>query len=382
MRRALALVAVMAPAQAGADRDSWSVTGEAGAELDSNVQRVETGPDLGTTPVTSAVWRFGVRTEGRGIAGGGRYVAALSDLTRVVNDPTVQVENVTLLAGDLRWMHALGERPVSLGVGVVAADALPLSDPIGARTFSNIGADALLAAHAGDERRLLLAVGGRSFSYKPGSHGDGTDHDYDWSGPTASARLDVIPWQAPGGARSLELAFTAGFEARAYDGLAFVNACTPGSPPDPGCSSPIPSIARRDRFQRVGVEATWVGKRLAAIGYQLVVIDSNSFGQSLVRHRATASLTSPLPGDVYGTLLAILQIDKYLDGLVVGDIQLRDFANIENENSSSLQLRLGKKLSSAWSLEGRAAIWRSLGSTAMNIKYERELIYGGIVYSR
>ena len=379
MRRAVAAVAVLASASARAD--SWSVTAEAGAELDDNVQRVETGPGLDTAPVTSSVARFGVRTEGRGTVADGRYVVALSDLTRVVADPTVQVENVTLLAGDVRWMHALGERPVALGLGLVGADALPLSDPIGARTFSNIGADALLSARGGEDKRLLLAVGARSFAYKPGAHGDGSDHDYDWTGPVASARLDLVPWQDAAGARSFELALTAGFEARAYTGLAFVNACPPGAPPDPGCSSPTPSLARRDRFQRVGIEATWVGKQVAEIGYQLIVIDSNSFGQSLVRHRATASITSGLPWELYGTLLAILQIDRYVDGLVVGDIQLRDFANIENENSSSLQLRIARKLSASWSLETRAAIWRNIGSTTMDLKYERELIYGGIVYA-
>jgi hypothetical protein len=380
MRRAVTAVAVLA-SSASSRADTWSVTAEAGAELDDNVQRVETGPGLTTPPVTSSVARFGARTEGRGTAADGRYVVALSDLTRIVADPTVQVENVTLLAGDVRWMHPLGERPVALGLGVVGADALPLSDPIGARTFSNVGADALLSARGGEDKRLLLAVGARSFAYKPGAHGDGSDHDYDWTGPVASVRLDLVPWQDTTGARSFELALTAGFEARAYAGLAFVNACPPGAPPDPKCSSPTPSLLRRDRFQRVGIEATWVGKQVAAIGYQLIVIDSNSFGQSLVRHRATASITSGLPGGLYGTLLAILQIDRYVDGLVVGDIQLRDFANIENENSSSLQLRIARKLSASWSLEVRGAIWRNIGSTTMDLKYERELIYGGIVYA-
>src|SRR6266702_824265 len=106
MRRAPALVVATLGAVAPVARaapDTWTLTGEAGAELDTNVQRVETGPGRGTSAVTSAVARFGVRTDGRGAAGGGTYVLALSDLTRVVSDPSVQVENVTLLAGDVRW---------------------------------------------------------------------------------------------------------------------------------------------------------------------------------------------------------------------------------------------------------------------------------------
>jgi hypothetical protein len=373
MRRALVAALILAPSLAGADR--WVVTGEAGGEVDTNVQRIETGPGISTPPVESAVLRFGLRAEGRGPAQGGTYVASLSNLTRVVSDSTVSVEDVTLLAGDLRWTHPLGERPVAAGVGVIAADALPLADTIGARTFSNIGADALLAARDGDNKRMLLAVGGRSFEYKP-------DHTFDWSGPTASLRIDYVPWQSPGGARSLELALTAGVEARAYNSPAFAGACAPGSPPDPSCSSPTPTIERRDRFQRVGIDATWIGKQVFSAGYQLVVIDSNSYGQSLARHRATASVTSALPGDTFITVLGILQIDRYLDGLVVGDVNQHDFVNIEDENRSSLQVRLGKKLSPEWSLEARAAIWRNLSSSAMDLSFARELVYGGVVYSK
>jgi hypothetical protein len=304
--------------------------------------------------VTSSVFRFGARAEGHGKLAGGTYFLTVSDLTRVVGDPSVSIENVTLLAGDARWLHPLGDKPVSLGAAVAGSDALPLSDPIGARTFAIGGGDALLSAHAGD-RRFLLAVGGRTFEYKP-------DHSFDWSGPTASARLDLIPWQEVGGARELDLAFTAGFEDRLYTAAALADACPPGAPPDPSCASPVPSLERRDRFARAGFELTWVGKQVASVGYQASVIDSNSYGQSLVLHRVTGSITTALPGGLFGTLLAILQIDRYLDGLVVGDIQLRDFVNIEDENVSSLQARLAKQLSPGWSLEARAAIWKNLGS--------------------
>ena len=372
MRRALLLVAVLAARARG---DSWTVTGEAGGELDTNVQRVETGPGLTTTPVSSPVARFGVRADGRGDAAGGTYVLGLSDLTRVVSDDTVQVENVTLLAGDLRWMHAIGERPVALGFALIGADALPISDPIGARTFSNAGGDVLLSARDGDTKRLLVAVGARDFVYKP-------DHTFDWVGPTASARLDLVLWQPSGGTRSLELAIAAGFEARAYDSYALVDTCPPGSPPDPSCSAAT-TQKRSDRFERAGAELTYFGKPTATVGYQLIVIDSNSYGQSLARHRATASVTVGLPGDVYATALGILQIDRYLDGLVIASDQLmRDFANIEDESSSSLQLRLAKKLSSSWSLEARAAVWKNLGSSTMDLSYERELVYGGVVFSK
>ena len=60
MRRvALGLLLTCARASAG----NWAVTGEGGAELDTNVQRVETGPGLDTQAVAAAVVRLGARAE-------------------------------------------------------------------------------------------------------------------------------------------------------------------------------------------------------------------------------------------------------------------------------------------------------------------------------
>ncbi|HUJ62183.1 MAG TPA: hypothetical protein VLX92_26935 [Kofleriaceae bacterium] len=377
MRRAVAppVLASVLAIGALARADTWTVTGEAGSEVDTNVQRVETGPGLPDQAVTAPVARVGARLDGSGKLLGGGFSLAASDLTRVVPDGTVPVENVTLLGGDLRWMHPLGDRPVALGVGATAADALPLSDPIGDRTFSNLGADVLLQVHDDQDRRLLIAVGGRSFVYKP-------DHEFDYTGPSANARLDLVLWQSPARTRSLELAATVGFEARGYDSVALVNACSAGAPPDPSCTAATTRL-RSDRFQRAGVDLTWSGHQIISLGYRATVIDSNSFGQSLVMHRVTGSVTSALPWSLYGTLLGVLEIDQYVDGLVVSIDTLRpDFANIDDENRSSLQLRLARQLSKGWSVEGRAAIWRNLAKSSMELAYRRELISVGVLYVR
>src|SRR5438874_2979940 len=138
MRRA-ALLVMLAGAPASAE--PLGVTAEAGGEVDTNVERVETGPGLGTHAITAPVMRFGVRADHHGRAQGGTYVFGISDLTRIVDDDAASVENITLLAGDVRWLHPLGDRAIAAGFGLTAADALPLSDPVGARTFSNLGAD-------------------------------------------------------------------------------------------------------------------------------------------------------------------------------------------------------------------------------------------------
>lgn len=364
----------MLVAARGAHADS-QVTAEAGAELDDNVQRVETGPGLDTTRVASWVMRFGARVEYKGKVLGGNAALHLSDLTRIVSESDVAVENVTALAANARWVHALPDRPVALGGSVTAIDALPLSDAVGARTFRNLGADAILGLRGSDDRALTLAVGLRDFTYKP-------DHDFDWRGPSATARFDFVLWQTPSKTKSLELVANAGFEARTFESVALVKACPPFAPPDPNCIAAT-DLERRDRYQRIGTELTWIGKQVAAIGYQLTLIDSNSFGQSLARHRASASGTVQLPGKLYGTLLATLQIDQYLDGLVVRrDLQQQQFTNVEDENRSSVQLRVGRRLVGEWSVEGRGAIWRNIAGGSMQLDFRRELVYFGLVYGR
>jgi hypothetical protein len=362
---------------APAAADPWTVAAEAGAELDSNVQRVETGPGLPTSAVATGVMRFGARVDYRSKLAGGATALGVSDLTRVVADDAVSVENVTVLAANARWLHPIAERPVLLGVAATAIDALPLSlsDTIGARTFRNLGADALLVLRGGEERSLTLGVGVRDFVYKP-------EDDFDWSGPVANARLELVLWQAPSKTKSLEVVTTLGFEARSFGSIALVNDCAPDAPTDPGCTAPT-DLPRRDRYQRMGVELTWVGRQVAAIGYQLVLIDSNSFGQSLARHRVTASGTMALGAKFYATLLATLQLDQYLDGLVVRrDLQSQEFANVEDENRSSVQLRVARSISTQWAIEGRAAIWRNVAGGAMELDFQRELVYLGLVYGK
>jgi hypothetical protein len=324
------------------------------------------------------VLRVGLRADHKDSAFGGVYSLALSDLTRVAGNRDVSSEDVALLTGDLRWLHPLGERPVSAGIGLSAADAFPLDDQYGARTFANLGADVLVQAHSGEDHRLTLGFGARKFVYKPPTM---PVHLFDWSGPAANARLDLILWQPAGHTRSLELATTFGFEARTYEATAFVNTCSPGSPAAPQCTAST-DLPRHDRAARAGVELTWVGSVVAALGYQLTVIDSNSFGNSFARHRITGSTTFSF-GKTYVSLLATLQIDQYLDGLLVlRDLQHADYTNIEDENRSSAQLHIARKVSTDWSIECRAAYWRNLTGDSMDLAFSRLLVYGGVVYNR
>jgi hypothetical protein len=374
----LALGALAGIGVAGAD-PKMSVTAEGGAEIDSNVQRLETGPGLTTERVAAPVARLGAKLARADRALGGAYALAVGALSRTVlsGDPDLSPENAVLLSGDLRWMRPLGERGVSAGLGVVAVDALPITDELGARTFRTLGGEGLLALRGGDQRTLTLAVGGRDFVYRA----DPT-HRYDWRGPTASVRLDVTLWERDQGARSVELSALLGFEARAYAGPANASACPEDMPrTDEECYAGT-SLRRSDRFQRGGLELTWTGRFVAAAAYQLSVTDSNSYGQSIVRHRVTLSATTNLPWRLYGTALATLQIDTYPDGLPVErDLVTQTFTTLDDENRSSLQVRIARHVARAWAIEGRGAIWRNLGGQ-LDTEFRRAVLYAGAVYSR
>jgi hypothetical protein len=372
MRRA-ALALVMATGHA-ASASPWTVSLEGGAEADSNVERVETGTGLDIAPIAAAVGRLGGRLEHADRLAGGAYAFNLSGLGRyVLGNDAASPENVALIAGDLRWLHPVGDRPVSVGFALTGADAIAITDPIGNRTFRNLGGDALLLIRPSDERKLTLALGGRDFVYKP-------DRQFDWTGPVASARLDLVLWQAAGQTKTFELAGTAGFEARTYNGNAFADSCAIGEAQAPTCFAPT-TIVRRDRVQRVGVELTWVGDFVAALGYQVTVVDSNSYGQSLVRHRATLSGTTELFWGIFATGLVTLQIDRYLNGLLVqSDFQHTSFTNLEDENRSSIQVRLARPITSTISAEMRGAIWRGIGDS-MSDEFGRELLYAGLIYT-
>jgi hypothetical protein len=377
MRRA-ALSALVVPGILGmvttASADPWEVTMETGAEADTNVERTETiaGSSMNER-IAAPVGRIGARIDHRDRVLGGTYVFGLSGSARLVANAKTKPENVMLYAGDARWLHPLGDRPLAAGIHITAADAFAITGGTGDRTFRNLGADALLALESGEDRRLTFSIGGRDFSYKPG-------HEFDWRGPVADARLDVVLWQTSGKTKSLELTTTIGFEERTYASNALADVCPPDMPTSYPCSAGT-SLIRRDRYQHAGFELNWVDKIVATVGYQLTVIDSNSYGQSLVRHRIMASGTIEFVDKWFGTATATLQLDQYPDGaLVEENLQNQQFTNLEDENRSSLQVRIARELSAAWSLETRGAVWRNIGNTG-TASFRRELLYAGVIYS-
>ena len=368
---AVGILGMLGPARA-AWAGPWTLTMEGGAEADTNVARVETGAGL-SDRVAAPVGRAGARIGHRDQLLGGAYMLALSGLGRWVASGKVDNESVMLYAGDARWLHPISSRPVAVGVALTAADSFGLTGGTAARSFRNLGVDALVVLGS-DERHLTLSAGGRDFVYKQ-------DHQFDWRGPVGNVRLDLTLWQAAGKSRSLELTTMLDAEVRSYNSIAFRNICPPDQMSGVSCRLPA-SATRSDRFQRASMDLTWTGDVVATAGYQLTVVDSNSYTQSLIRHRVIASVTTELADKLFGSATVTLQLDQYPDGLVVEkDDQHIEVLTLEDENRSSLQVRLARALSTTWSLEARAAVWRDFDTTG-TASFRREVVYAGIIYSR
>lgn len=362
MRRA-ALPAIGILGVAGiAAADPWTVRMESGAEADSNVTRTE------ATPVAAAVGRLGARINYRDLLLGGAYSVEVSGLARMVAREQNKDESVMLNVGELRWLHPIGGSSAAAGVHLTIADSFGVLAPIGARTYRSVGGDGLVMLGHGEDYHLMLGVGARAFTYKQ-------DGDFDWHGPVANARLDAVLWHAPDRTRSLELAAALGFEARSYDSTAVFNCSPPGS----GNSCPMDTaLRRRDRYQRGGLELTWTGGVVATGGYQVMVVDSNSYGQSLIRQRITAAATIEVVSALFVSATATLQIDQYPEG--VPNLVHQELASLDDENRSSLQVLVTRALSTAWSVEARGAIWRDFGTAGAS--FGRELVYAGVLYQR
>ena len=173
MRRA-ALPAIGILGVAGiAAADPWTVRMESGAEADSNVTRTE-GP-----PVAAAVGRLGGRIDYRDELLGGKYAVNVSSLVRMVASAKNKDESVMLDVGELRWLHPIGGNSLAAGVHLTVADSFGVLVPIGARTYRNLGGDALLVLGHGDDHHLMLGVGWRDFVYKP-HEPELPPHMFDW----------------------------------------------------------------------------------------------------------------------------------------------------------------------------------------------------------
>ena len=230
-------------------------------------------------------------------------------------------------------------------------------------------------------------IGGayRGFQYKPDAYFD-FQSPVGEVGAAVSERLGTD--DAP---HDLTLSASYRVERRFYSGVQQLRSdmpqCAPDLPLADGCL--VDGTKKRaDWFHEAGVELTYVGVLLASLGYAIQLDQSNSFGQSLLRHIVTLKLAYRLPWQLYATAKLQLLVSDGLDRVVL-DTQVSNltFATIEDENRNAVILDLERDIplkgarhgGQRLSIDARYSFFAStLG--AQQTSYRRHLAYLGLTY--
>jgi hypothetical protein len=359
-RPALAAAAVaVALAPGGARADGWKVQLEAGSGYDSNVHR-ESGD-----AVTGAL---GGSVGGRFAASGRaterlRLSASGVALARAYAGGDASEEDVLVLAADGRADLLLGD--AAPGVRASYYDALAAADELGSLDFRAGDVAATLALRDGDHRVDAFA-GWRFYRFKP-------DATFDFAGEHAGIRYS---WAPAGEGDAWQLRAGYAVNRRGYTSAAVANLCPPGEPIAPSCLVAT-GRDRVDLFHDASVEVVYTGALLASVRYQLMVNDSSSFAQSLVRHRLELAGTFDAWLDIVVTAKLLLQLHRYPDGLLLGG-DLGTFTTIDDETRNALILHATRELGDGVMVEARYAFYASPFSPGA-ASYVRHTLYVGMV---
>ena len=368
-------VLVLASMRGSANAGAIRATGEAGTEYDSNVQRVETGPDLDVPPIAAALLRFAARLDAvTDVSDWGQVSASATGQLRIPLDASTPDESLGSAGIDARWSRALVDQPVSVGAHVQGFDVCGLAGDVGARSFSQLAGEGMLSMRSEGGSVIGLSAGEKTFTYKP-------DADFNWQGPSLAAHFASQLWESPDTTRTLDLSMDYRLEARAYNSFSQINGCAPGATVLPSCIVTT-NDQRNDLHHAVGALLTFTGAHVVSLGYELTVNTSSSFGQSLIRHRIVAAGTTELPGSLYATLTLTAQLDQYLDSLLVEpELQSSTFVTLDDENRSSVQLRVARHLTPTIGIELRASYWRNL-NVERDGDFSRALVSAALVWQR
>jgi hypothetical protein len=372
-----------APPPARADTVRWQLTVEGGSEYDTNIHRLEVPADEERDVPGAALVRGGARLHlGWARSARDRLVVAGFGGAKLFGSDGGQGENVLVTAGDTRYERAIGERGATWaarGSFYDASNYRPLGggDPaIAGRTFSTASAEAALAIAGPRGHRVTTHAGYRTFRYKP-------DADFDWSGEHYGVGYRAGLWRGDPDtdldAASFDLDLAYRLERRGYTGRAYTNACGDGADPDPSCTVPT-LLGRRDLVHAASAELVYTGDRVWTARYEAQRVDSNSYGQSLIRQRLELGLTTELYRELYLTARAALQLNTFLDPLLLArDVESQTFVTIEDENRNWLMLHLARALGGAWSVEARYALFGNEFATEP-LAFRRQTFYLGAVY--
>jgi hypothetical protein len=352
---------------------------EAGTEYDTNIHRLEEADGEALAIESSPLLRLGAR--GRvGWRGGRERVrldARASGKLHAVEGGGG--EDVAVLAGDAAWEHRLGARAASGYLRASYYDALGFerSEPVeryATRNFRSVGGEGGVVLEGARDHRVTAGFGVQAFQLK-------ADARHDWTGPTLRFGWQTTLWRGDEAAldpASIELSLAYRAARRGYDGEARTTACADGAPPSPACSMDG-GLRRVDLVHGVVAEAAWTAERVYTLRYQLDHADSNSQGESYLRHRVELGATAEVVPDLYLTGEVAALYTVFLDALLVArDVDALDLVSIEDENRSSLTALASWRASPRTTVEARYALFSNL-LAGDELTYRRQTFYLGLL---
>jgi hypothetical protein len=372
MRVALAAVLLLSARTAVADESRLDITLEAGSELDTNPHRQTAEPGSSYQPESAVVARAGARLAwsfrprlGHAVRASGLAVGKKFSTGDDADD-----EDVAVLAGDLRYEARLPGRPAALAARLSYYDAIEKAGPLD-HDFRTVDAAAQLTLLGEGDHRAVLVAGYRLFTYKP-------DGRYDFAGEHVQLgwrkHIERNDDDEVAGA-SVDVGAEYGIQRRVFADRVRVDTCPPDADLASGCITSA-DATRVDFVHVAATDLTWSDERIYAARYELHADLSNSFGQSLLRHRLELSATAELPADVLVTVRAVVQYNQFLDPLLLSrDIGL---LTIEDENRNALTVHATRDFGARLAGEARVTIYANEFATQA-LEFRRQTAYVGIL---
>jgi hypothetical protein len=374
--RFLGFAAAVSPRAAAADEPAPArveLQLEAGGEIDSNVHRDPASQAPVTAPDARAAARLDLRLR-PSPAATARLLATLAGKKFAGADAAT--EDVGVIA--LQALAQVAAGRLAPGIRASYLDAFQSgteTDTPGAldRAFRTGDAAATLTLVADGGHRLTASLGYRFFHDKPSPAFDfsGEQLGLAWTHTrTLGGDDDPTPPEL-----SVGLAYHG--SRRGYDTPALANACAPGAAIAPACL--VSAVETRDDlFHEVTAEVTYASARIWSARYQLQIDDSNSFGQSLIRHRLELSLTSELTSELVLHARVVVVVEQFLDSLLLsGD--LGTFATIDDDARNALILHATHDVSPTTTLEARWSLYTDAFAPD-SLAYRRQTFYLGMIY--
>ena len=224
------------------------------------------------------------------------------------------------------------------------------------RDYTDLSGGAEVALFPADPVEVRVSVAAHRFIYWP-------RFDYSWFGPdglvSAKNRID----------RHHSLSVFGLYNPRTYSGKA---KGPPPPPPDKG-TQPEPSFGRADSVLGAGAAWAYRGGFQLSAGYSYFDTTSNSWGETIRRHRLTATGAVRLPWELTAFASGTLQLASYPQGFSTSEFVVMN----DEDFASSVSAKLARPVGAHVDLDIRYAFYFSTMPTA-NFVYQRHVVTIGV----